>query len=182
MSVRLFRSQVLVRGLPFWAAFRYSVHTDDFVLLKAFPSVLDSLPRSDVHGALPASVQPPQPCATICQGRPCQERPPCLESSKAALRGLQAAAGAVQPKLRSVVASIASTVPRECPMHGKHLSVGHDAMLHDEHMVTGFLSDSIVKCVLWALFRQNRLSTTIQDGDIPGVRAPLPDSGTWNVA
>lgn len=220
--------QVVIRGLPISAAFRYAIYTHDFIVVRAFPIV----GASPAHSFLPAA---PRGAA----GRP-QAQLQGDESSSGAMSGvkvLSAAAGAqatdaggrrlhaeidgdheggegsstaaadanaaLETPLRSAgdalaaswgaawrrwqpleSAAVADTLAggvevegggQKCPASSSRLNVSDAEMGADSHMATLFMNDAVPQCLLWALHRRGLLHVTVQDGDVPGVRA---DSAT----
>jgi hypothetical protein len=63
-----------------------------------------------------------------------------------------------------------------CPAKSSRLEVSDEDILDDSHMATAFVSDAVLQCLLWGLYEQGKLSTFLQDGDVPNVRCPCHHS------
>ena len=59
----------------------------------------------------------------------------------------------------------------QCPETAGAFPVPDDAVLADDHMVTGYVSEAVLQCMLWALAQQDLLQIDLRDGDIPNVRS-----------
>jgi hypothetical protein len=58
----------------------------------------------------------------------------------------------------------------QCTAKSSRLEISDAEVLKDHHMMTVFVSDAVLQCLLWGLYEQGKLSQFIKDGDIPNVR------------
>jgi hypothetical protein len=61
-----------------------------------------------------------------------------------------------------------------CPTQAGRLPITDMQVMKDGHMLTGYVSDSVLQCMLWALHAKGLLAYDIKDGDLPNVRMRHP--------
>jgi hypothetical protein len=69
--------------------------------------------------------------------------------------------------------SEASLANSRCPAKSSRLEISDAEILKDHHMMTAFVSDAVLQCLLLGLYEQGKLSQVIKDGDIPNVCSSL---------
>ncbi|KXZ52312.1 hypothetical protein GPECTOR_10g944 [Gonium pectorale] len=167
-----------VRGLPFGAAFEYSLYTAAFVLIKGFAEV--ELP------------QPPAPSSTTPAGGLAAGVAAATDAAvkaalgrKAAAEAAQAEATAVQRRRRSrrlaqdqdtVVAGAAAAAAEgganqmtKCPFEAGPLPIDGDVIAADGRMISIYVHESTANCLLWGLYNSGKLTFSLRDGSVPGL-------------
>lgn len=57
-----------------------------------------------------------------------------------------------------------------CPYQVGTFPVSDEEVLADKHMMTGYVSDAVLKCMMWALHEQGHLSISFRAADVREVR------------
>ncbi|GAX77287.1 hypothetical protein CEUSTIGMA_g4733.t1 [Chlamydomonas eustigma] len=152
-------THVQVQGLPFNVSFDYSFYTLSYVLLKGYGMVGSSSPphaqSTSVDGssstAASAEVQKEQVISAPLSAESLHE-----ESGQGVLRK-------IVRQLQSIYlqkAGIGDSLDGQCPYQAVDLPLGADVIALEPHMVTFYLHESILNCLLWGLYGSGGLKTS----------------------